>query len=114
MADETETPADEAEESKPEDEAEAPAPDESTGTDESPPPESAEDGGADEDAYVAAIRRQQAGPSLDYEAQMDVYPLREADEDPRWAIWLAKGWALFAIASILFILVLLVLGAIYD
>lgn len=50
----------------------------------------------------------------DWEADLDVYPLREKTEDPRWAVrtvWIWVGIALFSLA---FILTLLILGAIYD
>ena len=52
------------------------------------------------------------GPS--WEADLDDYPLREKAEDPRWAVRTVWIWVGFALISITFILVLLVLGAIYD
>lgn len=52
------------------------------------------------------------GPN--WESELDSYPLREAGEDPRWALRTVWIWTGFAIASIIFILTLLVLGAIYD
>jgi hypothetical protein len=49
-----------------------------------------------------------------WEADLDVYPLRSPSEDPRWAVRTVVGWVAFAVASLVFILVLLVLSAIYD
>ncbi len=49
-----------------------------------------------------------------WEADLDVYPLRSPSEDPRWAVRTVGCWVAFAVASLVFILVLLVLGAIYD
>ena len=50
----------------------------------------------------------------DWESDLDVYPLREKTEDPRWAVRTVWIWVGFALVSIAFILTLLVLGAIYD
>ena len=50
----------------------------------------------------------------DWEAELDVYPLREKTEDPRWAVRTVWIWVGFALTSLAFILTLLVLGAIYD
>jgi hypothetical protein len=49
-----------------------------------------------------------------WEADLDVYPLRPPSEDPRWAVRTVVGWVVFALISLAFILVLLVLGAFYD
>lgn len=49
-----------------------------------------------------------------WEADLDVYPLRPPSEDPRWAVRTVGCWVIFAVASLVFILVLVVLGAIYD
>ena len=49
-----------------------------------------------------------------WESELDSYPLREAGEDPRWALRTVWIWTGFAIAALIFILTLLVLGAIYD
>jgi hypothetical protein len=46
--------------------------------------------------------------------ELSTYPLREASEDARWAIRTVWIWTGFALASISFILTLLVLGTIYD
>lgn len=48
------------------------------------------------------------------DANMDVYPLREAREDPRWAVWIVWIWVGFTLACLAGILALLILGAIYD
>jgi len=45
---------------------------------------------------------------------LSVYPLRDPSEDARWAIRTVRIWIGFALAAIVFILTLLVLGAIYD
>lgn len=42
------------------------------------------------------------------------YPLREAPEDPRWAVRTVWAWIGIAVTSILFIIALLVLGAAHD
>jgi len=52
------------------------------------------------------------GPS--WEPELDVYPLRGAAEDPRWAVRTVWIWVGVAIASLIFIVTLLILGAIYD
>jgi hypothetical protein len=52
------------------------------------------------------------GPA--WEADLDIYPLRSPTEDPRWAVRTVKYWVAFAVASLVFILALIVLGAIYD
>jgi hypothetical protein len=44
----------------------------------------------------------------------EIYPLRESSDDPRWAVRIVKIWIGFVIAALIFILTLLVLGAIYD
>lgn len=49
-----------------------------------------------------------------WESELDTYPLREPSEDPRWAVRTVWIWICFAVASLIFILTLLVLGAIYD
>jgi hypothetical protein len=48
------------------------------------------------------------------EKDLDVYPLREASEDPRWAVRTVWTWVSIAVFLLLFILTLLVLGLIYD
>lgn len=49
-----------------------------------------------------------------WESELDTYPLRSPSEDPRWAVRTVGCWIAVAVASLIFIVVLLVLGAIYD
>lgn len=49
-----------------------------------------------------------------WETDLEVYPLRPPSADPRWAVRTVGCWVIFAVASLIFILVLVVLGAIYD
>ena len=61
------------------------------------------------------INESQAEPDAPaWEADLDTYPLRSPSEDPRWAVRTVVSWVVFALISLAFILVLLVLGAIYD
>ena len=48
------------------------------------------------------------------EVDLEIYPSREPSDDPRWAIRVVKIWIGFVIVALIFILTLLVLGAIYD
>lgn len=50
----------------------------------------------------------------EWESELDSYPLREKTDDPRWAVRTVWIWTGFALAALTFILVLLVLGALYD
>jgi uncharacterized membrane protein len=54
----------------------------------------------------------QDGPA--WEAEIDVYPLREAGDDAKWAVRTVWIWLGFALIALGFILVLLVLGAMHD
>lgn len=45
---------------------------------------------------------------------IDSYPLREKEEDPRWALGIVWTWFGIAVTSILFVATLIVLGAIFD
>ena len=59
----------------------------------------------------------QTGESAEEEksdVDLDQYPLRQSTDDPRWAVRVVKIWMGFVIAALIFILTLLVLGAIYD
>jgi len=47
-------------------------------------------------------------------ADLDRYPLRPPAEDPGWAIKTVWIWVVFAVASFLFMVTLLVLGALVD
>lgn len=58
----------------------------------------------------AAIAEQ--GP--EWVAELDTYPLREKSDDPKWAIRTVWIWIGIALACIAGILLLLILGAIYD
>ncbi len=49
-----------------------------------------------------------------HEEEIDVYPLREPSEDPRWAVRTVWGWVGIALFLLLFIIVLLILGLWYD
>ena len=49
-----------------------------------------------------------------WERELASYPLRDAAEDPRWAVRLARGWLWTATATGLFVLVLILLGIFYD
>ena len=64
-----------------------------------------------ENAAVAA--QQQEGPDP-LEASLEVYPLRDASEDPGWAIKTVLVWLFIACGLYVFFLVLLVLGFWYD
>ncbi len=48
------------------------------------------------------------------EEELDVYPIRPPEHEPRWALWVMWTWAGIAIFFIVFILVLIVLGFYYD
>jgi len=48
------------------------------------------------------------------EAELDVYPLREQSEDPRWALGIVWTWVSIAIFLMVFIITLFVLGLWYD
>ena len=48
------------------------------------------------------------------ENDIETYPLRQSSDDPRWAVRVVKIWMGFVIAALIFILTLLVFGAIYD
>jgi hypothetical protein len=48
------------------------------------------------------------------EQGLDVYPLRDASEDPRWAVRTVWTWISIAISLLVFFIVLLILGLWYD
>ncbi len=60
----------------------------------------------------AATKEVPGGPA--WEAEIDVYPLREATEDAKWAVRTVWIWIGFALVAMGFILVLLILGAMHD
>jgi len=49
-----------------------------------------------------------------WEAQMDVYPTRAPEDDPTWAIRVVTVWTAIAVALLLFIIALIILGLFYD
>lgn len=53
-------------------------------------------------------------PAHPREDQLDVYPLRPADHDPKWAIRLVKAWLAIALFSGAFVITLIVLGLFFD
>jgi hypothetical protein len=78
-------------------------------------PEEKADEHLEEKGGSEPISESQAEPDAPaWEADLDTYPLRSPSEDPRWAVRTVVGWVIFAVASLIFILVLVVLGAIYD
>ena len=48
------------------------------------------------------------------EKEEDLYPLKKPSEDPKWAVRTVWIWVSFAVASLLFILILLFLSIFYD
>jgi hypothetical protein len=57
---------------------------------------------------------QDQGPPHPLEQGLDVYPLRDRSEDPRWAVRTVWTWVAIAVFLLVSILVFLVLGIIYD
>jgi len=53
-------------------------------------------------------------PAPAWEADLDEYPVRPPEQDPRWALWVFWIWVSFTLASIVFMVVLLVLGYVWD
>ena len=47
-------------------------------------------------------------------SELDSYPLREKEEDPKWAVRAVWIWLCIALALTTFFIILLILGAIYD
>lgn len=48
------------------------------------------------------------------EKDLDVYPLRDASEDPRWAVRTVWVWVGMALFLLLFLITLFILGLWYD
>jgi len=48
------------------------------------------------------------------EASLDVYPLREPSEDPRWAVCTVWIWVGMAVFLLLFLVALFILGVWFD
>lgn len=59
-------------------------------------------------------RSEPAPPGPIEEEDLDAWPERDPSKDPRWALWIVWIWIGFALSSIAFILVLLVLGWYHD
>ncbi len=49
-----------------------------------------------------------------HEKDLDVYPLRDASEDPRWAVRIVWIWVGMALFLLLFLITLFILGLWYD
>ena len=49
-----------------------------------------------------------------WEAQIDTYPTRAPEDDPRWAIRVVMVWTTIAIALLVFIVALIILGLFFD
>jgi hypothetical protein len=47
-------------------------------------------------------------------SELDSYPLRAKEEDPKWAVRTVWIWLCIALALTTFFIILLILGAIYD
>ena len=58
--------------------------------------------------------RQADSPAPAWEADLDVYPLRPPEQDPRWAMWVFWIWVVFCTAMIVFLAVITVLGWFFD
>ena len=52
------------------------------------------------------------GPA--WEKELDVYPIRPPEEDPRWAMWVFWIWVVFCSGMILSMVLLTFLGWYYD
>jgi len=48
------------------------------------------------------------------EAELEAYPLRDASEDPRWAVRTVWTWVGIAIFLLLFLITLFILGLWFD
>jgi hypothetical protein len=48
------------------------------------------------------------------EKELDVYPLRDPSEDPRWVVRTVWFWVVTAILLLVFFIVLAILGIWYD
>lgn len=53
-------------------------------------------------------------PPYAVEETPDLYPLRPASEDPRWALWVVYIWVVMALLLLAFLVTMLVLGIWYD
>ena len=55
-----------------------------------------------------------APPGPAWEKDLDEYPLREASEDPKWAVRTVRIWVGFGLISLTFIMTMLILGIFHD
>ncbi len=53
-------------------------------------------------------------PESPWEKELDVYPLRAPEDDPRWAMWVFWIWSVICVSMLAFLIVLTVLGWFYD
>lgn len=56
----------------------------------------------------------ETGAPHSLEKGLDVYPLRDPSEDPRWALRTVCTWVCMALFLLLFIVVLIILGLWFD
>jgi len=49
-----------------------------------------------------------------WEAEMEEYPDRPPQEDPRWAVRVVTIWVTIAISTLAFIIALIILGLFFD
>lgn len=70
--------------------------------------------GAPEPSDEAGSSQETGRAPAAWEADLDEYPLRDPDRDPRWAVRTVWGWVGFTLFSLAFTLVLLVLGFFYE
>ena len=64
-----------------------------------------------EEAMAEADQDQTPHP---LEEGLDVYPLRDPAEDPRWTLRVVWTWVSIAIFLLLFIITMIILGLWYD
>lgn len=55
-----------------------------------------------------------AAPAHPWEAELEEYPLRQSEEDPKWAVRIVQTWLSVALFSVAFVLALLILGFFFD
>ncbi len=54
------------------------------------------------------------GKAPRWEEELDVYPLRQPHEDPRWVMWVFWIWIFFCSSMLLFLAVITFLGWYFD
>lgn len=67
-----------------------------------------------EETKEQAAQTPAAASSPSWEAELDEYPLRPPEEDPKWALRIVQTWIGIALSSAVFVLTLLILGFFYD